>query len=162
MCSTILLVVQSTMVSGRSVRGSAAKATTTSLDRARSCAAPGTARPSTATSTASVFTNRIGETSLDASACERLDVAKHARLVLVPDPAQGVPEADAERVLALDGRGDAPRAPLDQPPLGRLDQRLGQPPSPMLARHRQPVDVPAPAIPAADHRADDAAAVVGD
>src|SRR5215831_7708329 len=60
MCSTWSLVVQSTMVFGRSVRGSAAKATMTSLVRMRSWPwAAGTITPSAMASTAASFSDRI-------------------------------------------------------------------------------------------------------
>src|SRR5262249_10245208 len=71
----MLLVVQSTMVLGSSVRGSAAKATTTSSVLERSWAKAGTARARTTASTVRAFNDRIKPSS---SCLECLDVSTHA------------------------------------------------------------------------------------
>src|SRR5712691_189928 len=110
MCSTMLLVVQSTMVFGRSVRGSAAKATTTSSAFMRSWAAAGSARARTVASTARDFRHRIKRSSSFLGFLRTLHVSRHRRVVPVAGALEGVPEADGPRVIALDQGSDPPGA----------------------------------------------------
>src|SRR5882724_3995919 len=104
MCSTMLLVVQSTIVLGRSVRGSAAKATTTSLARTRSWAGADAARPSSTASAVSSVVNRL----MTASSLVRCSDAE-LRVQHVAQPVAH--QVDAER-------GDRERGPREgrEPP----------------------------------------------
>src|SRR5215470_2666388 len=105
MCSICTFVVQSTMVSGRSVRGSAAKATTTSLARARSCWSAKTAPAvvSRTASAASVVVNRVMRASSLASSHPELGIEHVAQPV--------ADQVDAER-----GEGQRGAREGGQPP----------------------------------------------
>src|SRR5437867_2493860 len=107
------------MVFGRSVRGSAAKATTTSLARARSCAAAGPVNAQSAMESATRLAARL---MIGCPSLHVLDVPQCSALVLP----HRIPERDGPRVLALDERRDTAGAVLGQPVLRRADQLRGE------------------------------------
>ena len=153
MCSTMLLVVQSTMVSGRSVRGSAAKATTISLVFARSWAPAGSARgtatatPSSSESAASIRVNRVMRVSLSSRLSGRNGScggrARRASPRSRPPRGDRAPRARrrAARPRAA-SRSSAAATSARAMPRRRYDGSTAE-----------TVDVAAPAVPAADDRA---------
>src|SRR5882672_1297114 len=119
MCSTMLLVVQSTMVLGRSVRGSAAKATMTSYAFIRSWPRTGAAAARMAYVATSTFRIRTRASSLYVGLCgcvclERLHVSRHRRVVPVAGALERIPETDRPWMIVLDEGGDPPRGQARQ------------------------------------------------
>src|SRR6266849_10380344 len=100
MCSTMLLVVQSTMVLGRSVRGSAAKATMTSSAFIRSWAKAGAAEARMAYAATRTFRIRTRASSLYVwlvlfcLGLECLHVSRHRRVMPVAGALERIPETD--------------------------------------------------------------------